>query len=560
MGKTLSLSLAARIALSGAAGLALLSVLLMTLTIWEIRGEEEKHALDRQESNMAVASFLLRERGTNFHIDNDRIIAGDTILNGDTELVDKVQALVGGVATIFMGDIRVATNVLKADGSRAVGTALAAGPVHDAIFQNGSAYHGKADILGESYYTGYQPIKNVDNKVIGILFVGVKASTWFHAIDFLTYKLLALATLIVITVGALLFAFVRAQFAGLRRIRQVMGALSTGNLSVPIPELRRHDEIGDMAKALETFRDKMVQGQTLAEQRIAEQVENDKAVQVKSRVVAQFNSEISGLIGGVVGDTNDLEESARKLSLVSERTGERTTAVAAASEQAAVNVQTVASASEELAASSREIAAQVGRASVIAKNAASKANTTDNLVRGLAAAANKISDVVALINDIASQTNLLALNATIEAARAGDAGKGFAVVANEVKNLANQTGRATDEIVGQITTVQQQTAQAVEAISGIAETIREMDVVSEAIAAAVEEQGAATQEITRNIQEAHAGTAEVARNIVDVREGARETNLSAQSVFSSARHLSEQASNLRSIVDVFTHKLDEIPA
>jgi methyl-accepting chemotaxis protein len=223
-------------------------------------------------------------------------MAGDTVLNGDADLVDTVQRLVGGVATVFMGDMRVATNVLKRDGSRATGTPLAPGPVYDAIFHDGKDYRGKADILGETYFTGYEPIKNSADTVIGILFVGVKASTWFHAVDLLIYKLAALTVLIVVIVGTALFVFVRGQFSGLSRIRQAMGALSAGHLSTPIPELDRHDEIGEMARATQTFKENARQAEDLRENQRKEQESRARRAEAITTLAEKFDQAIASVI------------------------------------------------------------------------------------------------------------------------------------------------------------------------------------------------------------------------------------------------------------------------
>ena len=277
----------------------------------------------------------------------------------------------------------------------------------------------------------------------------------------------------------------------------------------------------------------------------------------KEIMTQELNSRIGGVVTRVTESASQLGASAQGYSSIAEQTMDQTAIVATAADHAAQNVETAAAASEELSASSREIGAQVARASVIARDAATEAAVTDQLVRNLAEVAGRIGDVVKLINDIAAQTNLLALNATIEAARAGEAGKGFAVVANEVKNLASQTSKATDEIRVQIGEVQGQTGQAVDAIRAIGVTIGQMDEVSSAIAAAVEQQIAATQEIARTVRDAHDGTVEVARNITEISDGAKRSRDAARQILDATQDLTRDSESLRVALDSFLISIQE---
>jgi methyl-accepting chemotaxis protein len=265
----------------------------------------------------------------------------------------------------------------------------------------------------------------------------------------------------------------------------------------------------------------------------------------------QMANRVKDVVGIVASAASEMEASAQSMTATAEETNRQSTAVAAASEQAATNVQTVASAAEELSASIREIQQQMTTSARIAQQAVEQVDKTDVTVTGLVQAADKIGEVVNLISDIASQTNLLALNATIEAARAGEAGKGFAVVASEVKNLANQTAKATEEIGQQIAAMQTATGESVQAIRGIGETIKQISEVTTTVASAVEEQGAATQEISRNVQQAAAGTQEVSSNITGVSQAATQTGTAAGQVLNAARELAQQGQQLNTEIDGF---------
>ena len=265
----------------------------------------------------------------------------------------------------------------------------------------------------------------------------------------------------------------------------------------------------------------------------------------RGKVADAFDAVVGKVVAAVASAGTELQASADTLGEIATRTGTRAASVAAASTQASANVQTVAAAAEELAASVGEITRQVNEGARIASQAMARARETDATVKGLADGAKRIGDVVRLINDIAGQTNLLALNATIEAARAGEAGKGFAVVASEVKNLANQTAKATEEIGAQIAAIQGDTDRAVTAIQGIASVIEEIDRITAAIAAAMDQQGAATAEIARNVQQAANGTNEVSASIADVNAAAAETNGAVGDLRGAAAELARNGETLR---------------
>jgi methyl-accepting chemotaxis protein len=337
-----------------------------------------------------------------------------------------------------------------------------------------------------------------------------------------------------------------------RAIGGVLVELSNGNKAVDVPYADRGDEVGDNARAALQFKENLLR----IEKMEAEQKEADlrAAAQRKAdmhKLADDFQQAVGNIVDTVSAASTELEAAAGTLTKTAEVTQELSGAVAAASEQASANVQSVASATEEMTSSVNEISRQVQESSRIANDAVKQAQQTDSRINALSQAAGRIGDVVKLITAIAEQTNLLALNATIEAARAGEAGRGFAVVASEVKQLASQTAKATDEISTQIAGMQTATQESVAAIKEIGGTIGRISQIASTIAAAVEEQGAATQEIARNVGEAAKGTQQVAANITDVNRGAGETGSASAQVLSSAQSLSHESNHLKSEVDRF---------
>ena len=366
----------------------------------------------------------------------------------------------------------------------------------------------------------------------------------------------------------------------LGKIRDTMVVLDEGDKSVEIPGVDRKDEVGEMARALGHFKDNLIKAEELENQasrerqekrdQIAKQErldrernEREAAEQAKEaerrrlhseqrdQLISQFDEQIVQVIDILGTASTKMQSSAQTMSESANQTNAQATAVAAAADTATGNVQTVASAAEELSASIEEINRQVKQSNQIAQGAVTQAEKTNEKVEGLAAAAQKIGDVVNLINDIASQTNLLALNATIEAARAGDAGKGFAVVASEVKSLATQTGKATEEIDSQISSMQAATGEAVQAIQEIGSTIGEIGEITTSVASAVTEQGAATHEIASAVQQAATGTQEVSSNIASVTGAAGESLKTSEELLDVVNDITKQSQVLREAADEF---------
>jgi len=392
--------------------------------------------------------------------------------------------------------------------------------------------------------------------------------------------LLVIGSVIVIA-GAAIWVVQFRVLKPVNALSDTMMVLADGNLEIEVPNAEDQNEIGDMARSVQIFKENAVERREMeARQREQEEAdrkrqeeeeerkrqeeeerrkrEDEQAEQARAErraamleLADTFEAKVLSIVESVSGSAKEMETAASGMASTADDTSQKANVVANAAQQASSNAQMVASAAEELSASVREITGQTTQSSASARDAVGRTENASNDIAELVDAAQKIGDVVKLINDIAEQTNLLALNATIEAARAGDAGKGFAVVASEVKSLANQTAKATQEISEQVDGMQQATNTAVKAMDQIKSIIGEIESTSVSIASAVEEQDASTQEIARNVSEVSTGTEEVTSNIHAVNEGATSTGTAATEVLSAAQLLTQQSDDLRTQVEDF---------
>jgi methyl-accepting chemotaxis protein len=530
---------------------ALLAVVLAIalVQIWTLRSVERNVEAETQRalhSSLALLKQRLQPLGSTWAVAEGKLTLGNNVLNGRNDLVDDVSAITGAAATLFMGDTRVATNVKAPDGSRGVGTKLAAGPVHDAVLRDGVTYQGRAMILGAPHLTIYEPIHDAGEQVIGILFVGVPLRAALEATENTIRQGVLVGFVVALGIGLAYWLLLRRSVRPLTVLADVMRRIARGELDSVVPCLARTDQIGDMARALEHLRDASAHARTLEARAAAERecAERDKRAALAAMTDA-VEREAGRAVEQVSAGRAELATIADAMAASAGRSGENVRDADAAASQALANTESVAGAAEQLSAAIHDIGSQVSKSSESVAKAVATGRGTRQVIGVLNERVGRIGAVAGIIADIAGKTNLLALNATIEAARAGEAGRGFAVVASEVKQLATQTARSTEAIAQHIAEVRSATAEAVTAIDGIEATIAAIDAVAGEIAAAVVRQGEATGAIARNVADNATATREIARRIKAVSDGVAETAQQAGMVRGKADALADQVARLR---------------
>jgi methyl-accepting chemotaxis protein len=523
---------------------------------------------ERQESNMRVAWSVLDATGKGFRADGDRLYLGQTLLNGNDAAVDRIKALVGGTATIFRGDMRISTNVKKEDGTRAVGTRLKQGPAHDAVLGRGESYRGTTDILGKPYFAAYDPIRDGEGRVIGVLFVGIPTHDFLTQVDAVEQRQLVIAIMVTLLAAAACMVAARVLFRPLAEMGQMMTALAQGRHDMPVPGTDRGDEIGAMAQAVEVFRENGLAKAAADQAKARDEAEQKMVVDTVSAQLADlskgdltvsidaafppayaalksnFNDALArlrDLIGSVSESATAIRTGSGEIAQASEDLARRTESNAASLEETAASVTQMDGRLRASAAAATRTVERADQAIATVGGGRSVADEAVQAMGRVSDSAKGIDSVIEGLDKIAFQTRVLAMNAAVEAGRAGDAGRGFAVVADLVSALAMRAEEEAKRARDQLTVTQTDIVTAVEAVTkvdgalaNISGDVAQVHELLASMAADNQAQSAAITQISAAIGTMDQSTQQNAAMV-------EETSAAARNLVGEVAHLADQA-------------------